>query len=83
MTFSSVQLNPLTDWVVAGPRGTIQQEIVFLSFSTGGRCEQFRHERGCPLFDVVHPTFPLPTTASPVLRGALKDGFGEAVMACE
>ena len=34
---------------------------------------------GCPLFHVVHPAF-LPTTASPTLHGALKDGFGEAVM---
>ena len=31
-------------------------------------------------FDVVQSTFPLPTTASPTLQGALKDGFGEAVM---
>ena len=30
------------------------------------------------LFDVVHPAFPLPTTASPTLQGALEDGFGEA-----
>ena len=37
----------------------------------------------CPLFDVVHPTLPLPTTESPTLQGALKDGFGEAVVACE
>ena len=46
-------------------------------FSAGGPCEQF-----CPLFDVVHPAFPLPTTASPALQGALKDGFGEAVVVC-
>ena len=26
--------------------------------------------------------FLLPTTASPILLGALKDGFGEAVVAC-
>ena len=32
--------------------------------------------------DVVHPGFPLPTTASPALLGTLKDGFGEAVVAC-
>ena len=29
--------------------------------------------RPCPLFDVVHPTFHLPTMASPTLQGALKD----------
>ena len=34
-------------------------------------------------FDVVHPAFLLPTAASPVLQGALKDGFGEAVVANE
>ena len=44
-------------------------------------CEQFWHGQGCPLFDVVHQAFLLPTTASPTLQGALKDGFGEAVMA--
>ena len=37
---------------------------------------------GCPLFG-VHPAFPLPTTVSPTLQGALKDGFGEAVTACD
>ena len=52
-------------------------------FSAGGLCEQFWHGLGCPLFDVVHPAFPLPTTASPTLKGALKDGFGEAVVACD
>ena len=51
------------------------------AFSVGGHCEQFG--QGCPLSDVVHPAFPLPTTASPTLQGALKDGFGEAVMACD
>ena len=28
----------------------------------------------------VHPAFPLPTTASPTLQGALWGGFGEAVV---
>ena len=41
------------------------------------------HGQGCPLFDVVHPAFPLLTTASPTLQGALKDGFGEVVVACD
>ena len=31
----------------------------------------------------VHPAFSLPTTASPTFRGALKDGFGDAVVACD
>ena len=37
----------------------------------------------CPFFDVNHPAFPLPTTASPTLPGVLKDGFGEAVVTCD
>ena len=31
----------------------------------------------------VHSAFSLPTTASPTLQGALKDGFGESVVACD
>ena len=34
-------------------------------------------------FDVVHPAFPLPTTALPTLQSVQKDGFGEAVVACD
>ena len=34
-------------------------------------------------FDVARPSFPLPTTASPALLGALKDGFREAVVVCD
>ena len=37
----------------------------------------------CPLLDAVHPSFHLPTTALPTLKDALKDGFGEAVVACD
>ena len=33
--------------------------------------------------DVVHPGFPLPTTALPTLQGVQKDGFGKAVVACD
>ena len=31
----------------------------------------------------VHRASLLPTTASPTLQGALKDGFGEAVAVCD
>ena len=31
----------------------------------------------------LHPAFPLPTTALPILQSALKDSFGEAVVACD
>ena len=53
------------------------------AFSAGGDCEPFWHGQGRPLVDAVHPAFPLPTTASPNLQGALKDGFEEAVLACD
>ena len=41
------------------------------------------HGRGCPLFDVVHPVFPLLTAASASFQGALKDGLGEAAVSCD
>ena len=47
-------------------------EIFFPVFSAGGPCEQFGHGQACPLSDVVHPAFLLPTTASPTLQGDLK-----------
>ena len=53
------------------------------AFYAGGPCEQFWHGHRCPLFDVVHPAFPLPTMASPTLQGALKNGLGEAVVTCD
>ena len=55
-------------------------EISFPVFSAGGHHEQFLHGQGHPLFDVVCPAVPLPTSALPTLQGALKDGFGEAVV---
>ena len=79
-TINSVQ--SLTIWNVGGHEGRFGRDIL-LVFSTGGLCKQFWHGQGCPLFGVVHPAFPLPTTALPTLQGALKDGFGEAVVACD
>ena len=55
----------------------------FPVFSAGGLCEQFWHGQGGPLCDAVRPAFPLPTTVSPTLQGALKDGFRDAAMVCE
>ena len=43
---------------------------ILLQSSVGDQCEHL-------FSDVVHPAFPLPTTALPTL-GAPKDGFGEA-----
>ena len=51
--------------------------------SAEGPCEQFRHGKGCPLSNNFHPAFSLPTTASPTVQGAPRDGFGEAVVACD
>ena len=42
---------------------------------------KFWHRQECPLFDVGHPAFLLPTIASPTIQDALKNGFGEAVVA--
>ena len=59
-------------------------EVLFQSFlqeALVSSCGMGRE--GCPLLDVVHPAFSLPTTASPTLHGALKGGFGEAVVACD
>ena len=83
---SSVQLSPLADCVfrgrVLGALGTIQQSSSSSLFCRGP-CEQSWHGQGFPLFDIVYAAFPLLTTASPTLHGVLKDGFGEAVMACD
>ena len=58
-------------------------EILLQTFlrAAGGHHEQFWCGQGRPLFDTLHPAFPVPTTASPTLHGAPKDGFGEAVVA--
>ena len=66
-----------------GRRGNMRDDSAEILFSAGGSCEQFLHGQGCPLFGVVQHAFPLPTTASPTPQGALRDGFGEAVVACD
>ena len=60
-------------------------EILFqlLLFSEGGPSEQFWHGKKCRFFYVVHPAFSLSTTALPIIQGALKDGFKEAVVQCD
>ena len=76
------QFSTLTDWLVGEIIMTEDSaEILFQSFSAGGTCEHIWHGQECSFFDVVHPAFPLRTTAFPTLQGALKDGFGEAVVA--
>ena len=75
------QFSPLTNRVIGGHEGQFSTDPVS-AFSAGGPCEQFWRRQGCPLSYVVHPVFPLPITVSPTLQGALKNKFGEAVMAC-
>ena len=60
---SSVEFNPLTDRVVRGHEGRFSRGPLPV-FSAGGPCEYLWHGQECPLFDVVHPAFALPTTAS-------------------
>ena len=76
------QFSPLTDWVIRGHMGQFSRDP-FSVFSAGGPCEQFWHGQRCPLFDVVHPAFPLPITALPTLQDALKDVLVEAVVECD
>ena len=58
-------------------------EILFQSFLQEALVNRSRMGRDVHSFDVVHPAFPLSTMASSTLQGAMKDGFGEAVMACD
>ena len=44
------------------PEGLIRRDFLPV-FSAGGYREQFWYGQGCPLFDIVRPEFPLPTTA--------------------
>ena len=81
-----VQFSSVQSFERLGHRGDMRDDsagILFQSFSAGGHREQFWLGQGCLLFDVVHPAFPLPTTASPTLQGDPKDGFGEAVLECD
>ena len=84
LKFSSVQFNsvPCQIWSSGGHEGRFSRDPLPV-FSARGPCEKVWNGQGCPLFDVVHPAFPLPTTALPTLQGVLKDGFGEAVVACD
>ena len=80
--FSSFHFSPLTDWIAGGHNSRFSRDPLPV-FCAGGPREQLWHGQGCPLFDVVHPAFPLPTAASSTLQGALKGGFGHAVEACD
>ena len=61
---------------------TVVSREPLLVFSAGGPCEQFWHGQGCPVFDVVHPAFPLPTSVAHPPK-CPEDGFGEAGVACD
>ena len=55
-------------------------EILFKSFLQKALVNSSGMGRNVQFFDVVHPASPLPTKVSPTLQGAMKDGFGEAVV---
>ena len=82
---SSVQSLDRFDWGVGGGghEGRFSRDPLPV-ISAGDHREQFWHGQGCPLFDVVPSSISLSTTVSPPLppppRGALKDGFREAVV---
>ena len=67
----------------AGDEGRFSRDPLPAFFSFGDHCEQFWRGQECLPSDVVHPAIPPPTKGSPCLQGALKDGFGEAVVACD
>ena len=58
-------------------------ETLFQSFLREATVNISCMDRDIHWFDVVHPAFPLLTMASPTLQGALKDDFGETVVACD
>ena len=64
-------------------KGRFSRDPLPVCYVEGGPCERFWQKQVCSLFDVVHLPFPLPTTASPTLQGALKDDFREAVVSCD
>ena len=80
---SSVWLSLVTDWVVEGPNERFSRDPfpVFFFFFAEGHCEQFWHMQCCPFFH-IHPAFPLPTTESPTLQAAQKNGFREVMLVC-
>ena len=78
---ASVHFSSFIDWVVGRDRRLCRDSLPV--FSAESPYEQFWHGQGCPVFGTVHPPFFLPTTASPTLQGALKDGLGEAVVVCD
>ena len=73
------------DWL--GHRGNMgdnSADILFQSFLQEANLSSSGMGRDVhSIFNVVHPVFRLPTTASPTLQGALMDGFREAVVACD
>ena len=79
----TVQFSPLTDRVVGGTWGTIQQWSPSSHFCGRPSCSILAWARDVHALTLSAQHFPLPTSASPTLQGAQKDGFGEAVVTCE
>ena len=63
--------------------GQFSRKLLPFSSSVGGHLVQFLHGQRRPVFDVIHPAFPVLTAASSSLQDALKDAFEEAVVFAE
>ena len=60
-----------------GRRENLRDDSADISFqsSAGTHCDFFWLGQGCTLFDVVHPAFPLPSTASPLFPSCPEGWF--------
>ena len=73
VSWSSVHFSSVP-WLIGslgGHEGPFSRDSLPV-LSAGGHCEQFWYGQGCPLFDVVHPAFPLLTMALTTFQGALR-----------
>ena len=70
----SGQVSPSTDRVIREMRDDSADSPP--AVSVGAHCRQFWHGQRHPLFDIIHLAFPMLTTVSPTLKGALEDGHG-------
>ena len=76
----SAQFSPLANWVVTSTRQMVQQRSSFNSFLPEAIVSSSGMGRDASSLMLSIQHFTLPTTTSPSLQGALKGGFGEAVV---
>ena len=80
--FSSIQFSP---WMIRSSgvhEGWFSRNPLPV-FSAGGHCEQFWHGQGMFILWYCSSSISSAYHGSPTLQSALKDGFGEAVVACD